>query len=56
MKNHKQRRNSARSHSWVRDQTIAAISVADIGKGQTLDDLTGQDFDRVTAERRKATT
>jgi hypothetical protein len=31
----------------------ATRSVADIGKGQTLDDLTVQDFDRVTAERQR---
>lgn len=45
------RRKDTRAQASVLDGPTAARSVADIGKGQTLDDLTVQDFDRVTALR-----
>jgi hypothetical protein len=54
MKKHRIGRKTTRALLWTRDQPTVPRSVADIGKGQTLDDLTVQDFDRVTAERRKA--
>jgi hypothetical protein len=50
-KKRRMRRKDTRAQASVLDGPTAARSVADIGKGQTLDDLTVQDFDRVTALR-----
>jgi hypothetical protein len=54
MKKHRISRKNTRALRWTRNAPTVPRSVTDIGKGQTLEDLTVQDFDRVTAHRKNA--